>query len=202
MGQQLEKILVLVLEGPLEWQGRDLGGAPAWPGTAVLSKALCKLRWIGRTLGKGDLTAARPWASAMLGLQCRSAGLCTPGSLYISLRWEIRQKFRSALLLTAASYRSLRRVQPLSWISRIRTVTFLFQWQTVAGFHVTCTVKDTNNSKYVSGKTETMLCLHLSPPVQWALAAHCTGIPPPLKQNLSKTFFPSHLCVFIVILYK
>lgn len=125
----------------------------------------------GQDLGWG--IPARLWASAMLGLQCGSAALCTPGNLCSSLRWDMGQKFLSALqqLLTAL----WRTVQTLSWISQVRTVKSLsnsFSGKLVV-FHVTCTLKDTNNSKYVSGKTEIMLYLHLTPCVQWALAGCC-----------------------------
>lgn len=130
---------------------------------------------MGKTSGKGCLTAARPWTSAMLGLQCSSAGPCTPGNLCISLGWDRRWKFLSALqqLLTVASYSSLKKSSASVLNHSGKNSEILaqqFQWQAVVGFHVTCILKDTNNSKYVSGKTETMFYLHLTSSVQWALA--------------------------------
>lgn len=110
MGQQLEKILVLVLEGPLEWQGRDLGGAPAWPGTAVLSKGTLQTEMDWQDLGQG-----RPDCS-------QTVSLCHAGAP-VQICWSVHTREplhqfkvgdKAEISISLASYSSFLQVSETS----------------------------------------------------------------------------------------
>lgn len=167
VGQQLEKILMLVLESPQEWQGRDLSEAPAQPG---ITKGTLQIEMDGQDLGRripARLSFCHAGASAWIS--------CSVHTREPLQQFKVGYGAEISISLAAASYSSLKSSDSvLNQSSKNSEILAQqVQWQTVAGFHVTCTLKDTNNSKYVSGKTEIMLYLHLTPPVQWALGGCC-----------------------------
>lgn len=142
VGQQLDKVLMLVWESPQEQQGRDLSGAPAWPGTTILSKGTLQIELDWQDLGWGV-----PDCSQTMSFFCAGAPVQICWSVHTREplhHFKVGYEAEISISLSAASYSSLKKSSASVLNQSSKNSEILaqqFQSQTVVGFHITCTLK-------------------------------------------------------------